>query len=141
MTAVPLEVAVQKLRGFIADQNAKIVKTNENELQLGSHRRPLERESPHGPIGRSTFLIHLKLSQTSCRARRTRKALPPATYVETRIDVAIRPRRDRDRRREATVDKARRLLGSLKSYLMAREDDGKPADAEVDEPRPREVST
>ena len=37
----------------------------------------------------------------------------------------IRPRRDRDRRREATVEKARRLLGSLKSYLMAREDDGK----------------
>ena len=39
----------------------------------------------------------------------------------------IRPRRDRDRRREATVEKARRLLGSLKSYLMAREDDGRPA--------------
>jgi len=31
---VPIEVAIQKLRGFIADQEAKIVKTNENELQL-----------------------------------------------------------------------------------------------------------
>ena len=31
---MPIEVAVQKLRGFIADQDAKIVKTNENELQL-----------------------------------------------------------------------------------------------------------
>ena len=41
----------------------------------------------------------------------------------------IRLRRDRDRRREATVDKARRLLGSLKSYLMAREDDGKAPEA------------
>ena len=45
--------------------------------------------------------------------------------METRIEVLIRPRRDRDRRREATVEKARRLLGSLKSYLMAREDDGR----------------
>jgi hypothetical protein len=45
-------------------------------------------------------------------------------FVETRVHVQIRPRRDRDRRREATVEKARRLLGSLKSYLMAREDDG-----------------
>ena len=42
-------------------------------------------------------------------------------------EVTIRPRRDRDRRREATVEKARRLLGSLKSYLMAREDNGKAA--------------
>jgi hypothetical protein len=41
------------------------------------------------------------------------------------VEVTIRPRRDRDRRREATVERARRLLGSLKSYLMAREDDGK----------------
>jgi hypothetical protein len=38
--------------------------------------------------------------------------------------VTIRPRRDRDRRRDAAMEKARRLLGSLKSYLMAREDDG-----------------
>src|SRR6476660_7156570 len=34
LSAVPIEVAVQKLRVFIADQDAKIVKTNENELQL-----------------------------------------------------------------------------------------------------------
>jgi len=34
ITAVPIEVAIQKLRGFIADQEAKIVKTNDNELQL-----------------------------------------------------------------------------------------------------------
>jgi hypothetical protein len=55
-----------------------------------------------------------------------------ASYVETRVEVKIHPRRDRDRRREATVEKAQRLLGSLKSYLMAREDDGKataPAEA------------
>jgi hypothetical protein len=51
--------------------------------------------------------------------------LAAGTYVETRIDVVIRPRRDRDRRRDATIEKARRLLGSLKSYLMARENDGK----------------
>ena len=43
----------------------------------------------------------------------------------------IHPRRDRDRRREATMDKARRLLGSLKSYLMAREEDEAPAATET----------
>jgi hypothetical protein len=51
-------------------------------------------------------------------------------YAETRIEVLIRPRRDRDRRRDATTERARRLLGSLKSYLMARENDGKSLDPE-----------
>jgi diguanylate cyclase (GGDEF)-like protein/PAS domain S-box-containing protein len=123
LTSVPIEVAVQKLRGFIADQDAKIIKTNDNELQLLvtddsklSNRRATDRTV--------AFLIHLKLSQSRNEKANT-SGFAAGTYVETRIDVVIRPRRDRDRRREATVEKARRLLGSLKSYLMAREDDGK----------------
>jgi hypothetical protein len=123
LTAVPIEVAVQKLRGFIADQDAKIVKTNDNELQLvvtDSHALA-NRRATDRPV---TFLIHLKLSQQHSEKANT-NGLAAGAYVETRIEVVIRPRRDRDRRREATVEKARRLLGSLKSYLMAREDDGK----------------
>jgi diguanylate cyclase (GGDEF)-like protein len=121
-TAVPIEVAVQKLRGFIADQNAKILKTDENELELavtdGSgnlNRRSGDRAT--------TFVIQLKLSQKHFERANT-QGFASGKYVETRIDVVIRPRRERDRRREATMDKARRLLGSLKSYLMARENDG-----------------
>ena len=64
MTAVPIEVAVQKLRGFVADQNAKIVKTNDNELQLivtdshsGSARRTADRSV--------TFSIQLKQQYVS----------------------------------------------------------------------------
>jgi diguanylate cyclase (GGDEF)-like protein/PAS domain S-box-containing protein/putative nucleotidyltransferase with HDIG domain len=123
VTMVPIEVAVQKLRGFIADQEAKIVKTNDNELQLivtdgaaNANRRTADRSM--------AFVIHLKLSQQHSERSNT-QGFAAGAYVETRIDVQIRPRRDRDRRREATVEKARRLLGSLKSYLMAREDDGK----------------
>jgi diguanylate cyclase (GGDEF)-like protein/PAS domain S-box-containing protein len=120
VTLVPIEVAVQKLRGFIADHDAKIVKTNENELELvvsdtNSDRRPNDR-----PM---TFMISLKLSQRHVERSNT-QGFAAGSYVETRVLVTIRPRRDRDRRRDATMDKARRLLGSLKSYLMAREDDG-----------------
>jgi hypothetical protein len=115
---------VQKLRGFIADQEAKIVKTDENELELivtdggnGANRRANDR-----PV---TFSIELQLSQQHADRTFTQgQGASTSSYVETRIEVKIRPRRDRDRRREATVEKARRLLGSLKSYLMAREDDG-----------------
>jgi hypothetical protein len=128
VTMVPIEVAVQKLRGFIADQEAKIVKTDENELELvvtdgsnGANRRTNDR-----PV---TFAIQLKLSQQHAeRSFNQGQGVSSGSYVETRIEVQIRPRRDRDRRRDATVEKARRLLGSLKSYLMAREDDGKTPD-------------
>ncbi len=121
-TAVPIEVAVQKLRGFIADQDAKIVKTDENELELSvtDRNHNLGRRSSDRPV---TFLLSLKLSQRH-QERTNSQGFAAGAYVETRVEVVIRPRRDRDRRRDATVDKARRLLGSLKSYLMAHEDDG-----------------
>jgi diguanylate cyclase (GGDEF)-like protein len=128
VTMVPIEVAVQKLRGFIADQEAKILKTNENELELvvnDSHTTTQRRTGDRA----ISFLIHLKLSQKH-QERSNSQGFAAGSYVETRIEVLIRPRRDRDRRREATAEKARRLLGSLKSYLMAREDDGRPAGVE-----------
>jgi diguanylate cyclase (GGDEF)-like protein/PAS domain S-box-containing protein len=129
ISAVPIEVAVQKLRGFIADQEAKIIKTNENELQLAitDSQASISRRSADRSV---MFLIHLKLSQQHTERTNT-QGFAGGTYVETRLDVTIRPRRDRDRRREATVEKARRLLGSLKSYLMAREDDGKTAEPQA----------
>jgi hypothetical protein len=121
-TAVPIEVAVQKLRGFIADQDAKIIKTDENQLELSvtDRNHNLGRRASDRPV---TFLMQLKLSQRH-QERTNTQGFAAGSYVETRIEVVIRPRRDRDRRRDATVDKARRLLGSLKSYLMAHEDDG-----------------
>ncbi len=123
VTTVPIEVAIQKLRGFIADQNAKIVKTNDNELQLivSDGHAHANRRTTDRPV---SFLINLKLSQQHAERSNT-QGFASGVYVETRIDVVISPRRDRDRRREATVERARRLLGSLKSYLMAREGDGK----------------
>ena len=53
VTTVPIEVAVQKLRGFIADQDAKIVKTNDNELQLVVTDGSSDRQPPRRPIGQS----------------------------------------------------------------------------------------
>jgi hypothetical protein len=138
VTMVPIEVAVQKLRGFIADQDAKIVKTSYNELQMsvtdgisGAARRASDR-----PI---TFLIQLTLSQQQ-EERSNTQGFAAGTYAETRIEVLIRPRRDRDRRRDATTERARRLLGSLKSYLMARENDGKSLDPEAPTEAPAEVT-
>jgi hypothetical protein len=129
VSMVPIDIAIQKLRGFIADQDAKIIETNENELLLSvtyTHGEATRRLTDR-PV---TFQIQLKLSVQRTERLNT-SGLAAGQYVETRVDVVIRPRRDRDRRRDATVDIARRILGSLKSYLMAREDDGKPREAAV----------
>jgi diguanylate cyclase (GGDEF)-like protein/PAS domain S-box-containing protein/putative nucleotidyltransferase with HDIG domain len=124
VTAVPMQVAIEKLRGFISDQGAKITQTGENKISLevadqssGHNRRKEDR-----PIA---FSIALEFSQKHFERSNT-QGFASGTYVETRAKVCIQPCRDRDRRREATVEKARRLLGSLKSYLMAKEDDGRP---------------
>ena len=53
VTTVPIEVAVQKLRGFIADQDAKILKTNDNELQLVVTDGGTATQPPRWTIGRS----------------------------------------------------------------------------------------
>jgi diguanylate cyclase (GGDEF)-like protein len=124
VTAVPIEVAIQKLRGFIADQNAKIVKTDDTELHLEvTDSHAADRRSADRP---TTFLIDLKLSQQHSD-RANSAGFAAGNYVETQIEAVIRPRRERDRRRDAVVDKARRLLGSLKSYLMAQESDSRAA--------------
>jgi diguanylate cyclase (GGDEF)-like protein/PAS domain S-box-containing protein len=122
VTAVPMDVAVQKLRGFIADHEARIIKTSDDQLRLevsdchtDSNRRRDDR-----PL---TFSIDLKLTQRHVM-RSNSQGFAAGAYVETCIAVTIRPRRDR-RRRDYTVEKARRLLGSLKSYLMAREGDSR----------------
>lgn len=123
VTAVPMQVAIEKLRGFISDQGAKITRTGESKVSLevtdksfGFHRRQEDR-----PI---TYSIDMEFAQQHFERSNT-QGFASGVYVETRVKVRIQPCRDRDRRREATVEKARRLLGSLKSYLMAKEDDGR----------------
>src|SRR4029079_16626413 len=81
VTMVPIEVAIQKLRGFIADQDAKIIKTSENELHLtitdsgtSSSRRSNDR-----PM---TFNIQLKLSQQHTERANIHGF---ASYIETRV--------------------------------------------------------
>jgi diguanylate cyclase (GGDEF)-like protein/PAS domain S-box-containing protein len=118
-TPVPMEVAVQKLRGFVSDQNARILSTKQNEMSMeltdrlsSANRRKTDREV--------AFNISLCFSEKYV-TRANSHGLAAGQYVETQVEVTIHPCRDRDRRQEDTVAKARGLLGSLKSYLIAIE--------------------
>lgn len=124
VTNVPIEIAVQKLRGFIADRNAHIASIGEDEIRLeASDGGALHlRRSNDRPIH---FVVDIKFSQEHLE-RRNANGLAAGTYVQTKAAVTIRPRRDRDRRMTYAIDRARLLLASLKSYLMAKEDAAEP---------------
>lgn len=116
ITAVPLKLAAEKLRGFVFDQGAEIVEIAENHvtLQIDGKNSPAMQRSSDRP---TPFLIELRLEETHLEAGRTQGTNASRTLAH----VTIRPKRQRDRRRRDVVDRARQLLCSLRSYLMAQD--------------------
>lgn len=115
ITAVPLNIVGEKLKGFIADHSADVKKLEENHIaiEVTSSESLIGRRATDRP---TPFHMDLQLEEslggTDPRSRR---------YSHTKIHVTIRPARGRDRRQSNMLDMARRLLGSLKSYLIAQE--------------------
>lgn len=116
ITVVPLKVTAEKLRGFVADHNAHLGQVDGNRvvLTIDSQHVPLMRRMTDRPV---PFQIELLFEE---------KQLPIEgrlghTALRTLIHVTVRPKRQRDRRRRDAIERARQLLVSLKSYLMAQE--------------------
>jgi diguanylate cyclase (GGDEF)-like protein/PAS domain S-box-containing protein len=128
-TEVPINVAIEKLRGFVNDQEAKIISIRDNRVELemsselvGQARRRGDRPAP--------YRIELEFSEQ--RLERTNSfGLASGTYAHTVAAVSIRPKRRRNRRRDDQQDRAKLILQRLKAYLMARE-----ADVPSEEPEP-----
>ncbi|MBA3483441.1 MAG: diguanylate cyclase [Pirellulales bacterium] len=120
-TEVPINVAIEKLRGFVNDQDAKIISIRDNRVELemsselvGQTRRRGDRPAP--------YRIELEFSEQ--RLERTNNfGLASGTYAHTVAAVSIRPKRRRNRRRDDQQDRAKLILQRLKAYLMAREVD------------------
>jgi len=111
-TKAPLNVTVEKLRGFVADHNAQIVSLEEDHLvmTLEGQRSVLQRRQGDRPV---PYAIDLRF------------AAPPQDEAGRvngmLVHVVIRPIRGRDRRRRDAIERARETLMSIKSYLMAQE--------------------
>lgn len=123
VTPVPMKIVVEKLRGFIADHQAKILAVDEDQVQLeiddrrgvGRLRRLTDR-----PV---RFFLELHFSGMSRKSDREPEAPLYGSAAATRIHVKISPRRNRDRRRNDVIARARDILMSFRSYLMAAEED------------------
>jgi diguanylate cyclase (GGDEF)-like protein len=125
ITPVPVKIAVEKLRGFVADHQAKIVSVNGNEVRLEIDGVPEGRTRRFGdrPVG---FVLDLHLEEERGPKDDQDQRQATSTTVRTRIHVAIAPRKNRDRRRSDVNDRARDVLLSFRSYLMASDNDTAP---------------
>ena len=114
VTPVPLKVAAEKLKGFVADHHAEISAIEEDHilLKVDGQYDPLLRRR----VERSVALI-IELEFTENHAIEGDDQSP----VHTTAHVTIRPKRNRDRRKRDAIERARQLLVSLKSYLIAHE--------------------
>lgn len=116
VTVVPLKVTAEKLRGFVADHHSEIVSIEGDRvtLTIDGQYTPINRRSADRAV---PFMIELSFDEQ----RMPVEGRPNTTALRTLIHVVIRPKRQRDRRRRDATERARQLLVSLKSYLMAHD--------------------
>lgn len=115
-TPVPLDLVVEKLRGFVADHNADILRVGKNELEIrmtARFRVKDRRRSDH----RMDFHVKMVLDEQHTSHRTANGNLLQGT--ETIIAVELKPVRIRDRRSSEEKQAAKQVLASLRSYLMA----------------------
>jgi len=120
VTPVPIKIAVEKLRGFVADHQAKIAAIDGNHVRLEIEERPASR------LRRLTDRPVVFWIDAIFEEERLRKYDSDEVTTRTRISVTISPRRGRDRRRANATDRAREVMRSFRSYLMATQDESTP---------------
>jgi diguanylate cyclase (GGDEF)-like protein/PAS domain S-box-containing protein len=120
VTAVPVNMAVEKLRGFVLDHHAEILGINADriDLQIESTARLPSRRRSDRPV---PFFVELSFSEQRIPMR-TAQGRAPAKIVRTRIRVVIRLKRSRDRRASNILPQAQSILAAIQSYLMASQD-------------------
>jgi diguanylate cyclase (GGDEF)-like protein len=119
VSSVPIRIAIEKLRGFVADHEAKIVKTDGNRVELTiDDDADRQRRYDDRPI---RFRMTLRFKE---QRDRTKDETSQSRPVQTRIFVSITPLKNRDRRRANIAGRARDVLISFQSYLMATEVEG-----------------
>ena len=125
VTAVPLKMAIEKLRGFVADHQAKIGSINGNRIGLEideATTRRLRRSADRS----SSYAIDLTFQEE--RKRRKEDEFGATGAARTKIRVCIQPENLRNRRQEDLLLKAQEMFVSLRSYLMAIEEETPPSE-------------
>jgi hypothetical protein len=121
ITPVPVRIAIEKLRGFVADHRARIASIDGNRVQLEIDGRGA------GRLRRLTdrlrgLRIDLCFEEERLQGDGGGQASAAGGTTRTKIKIVISPRTNRDRRRSEAMAQAREVLMSFRSYLMAAEE-------------------
>jgi diguanylate cyclase (GGDEF)-like protein len=116
LTAVPRDIAVEKLSGFIHDHKAEVIKVENDRVIIQMHSKQVQthRRSNDRPM---ELLIDVRFEQVEVRPAGQRGSI----QCQTRLWVTIRAAKVRDRRLANILTQATQLLISFKSYLLAQE--------------------
>lgn len=118
-SAVPIDIAIEKLRGFVSDHQAKILSTRENsvELEVSSEKVSYDRRKGDSHV---TFRVEMQFSELRVE-RSNNLGFASGEYAHTKVDLKIRPKRHKKRRKADMAERARLIQQSIKAYLMAKE--------------------
>ena len=117
VTAVPMKMAVEKMRGFVADHQATILKIDGNHMQLEIVEKSSRlRRLTDRPV---SFLLSARFEEQARHKGKADANGSASGALRTRICVIISPRRTRDRRAPDMTQRLQQVLLSLQSYLMA----------------------
>jgi diguanylate cyclase (GGDEF)-like protein len=114
---VPIDITIEKLRGFVSDHQAEIISLNHERIEVVIHpgvmlykRRKSDRAVP--------LVVELKLSRGENAKTQGGDA---RGLTETQIHVTVRAKKGRDRRSSNAMEQARHVIAGLRSYLMAND--------------------
>ncbi len=124
ITTVPMAVAIEKLRGFVADHRAKLANVKDNNVRLEMVAQPLDDRHRRSSDRPTVFVINLHFEECPDEApKQTGGAVPPVGKLpKTKINIAISPKRNRNRRQANISAQAQDIFVSFRSYLMATDE-------------------
>jgi diguanylate cyclase (GGDEF)-like protein/PAS domain S-box-containing protein len=120
LTTVPIKLAIEKLRGFVADHRAKIVAIEGTSVTLEIDDQSTSRLRRFADRS-MTFVLEVSFEEE--RMRRPDDPGDNTGAARTRMQVCIRPLKERNRRQEELAAKARGVYDSFRCYLMAAEEE------------------
>jgi diguanylate cyclase (GGDEF)-like protein len=125
LTSVPIKLAVEKLRGFVADHQAKVVAIEGNRVTLEIDEQNTVRLRRFSD---RSMTFSLEVSFEEERMRLADDTTNASGAARTRMQLCIRPVKIRNRRHEELVSKAHKVYVSFRSYLMAVEEEAPAAE-------------
>lgn len=116
LSAVPLEIAMQKLEGFVKDHAAEVLSTTKNQLSVRIRSVAGARRRGEHPV---PMILNIDFVEVQYRSQ----ARNAAYQSRTKFSVSFCPVKSRDRRQSAFEGQAHQLLLSFQAYIVGQEID------------------